>query len=70
MFCPWTEADKVWQSLVQGLLGRKFSSDLGVLFIQIVGRSDPETNPHLLSMYVERLFWVFYLLEKFLIFIN
>ena len=46
MFVPWTEVDSVWKSLVEGLLDGKFEDDLGVLYIRIRGRSDPEVNPH------------------------
>ena len=43
---PWTEADEVWGKLARGILDGKFGEDLGVLFINIHGRSDPKTNPH------------------------
>ena len=43
---PWTEADKVWDKLVRGLLGGKFSDDMAVLFVRVHGRSDPKSNPH------------------------
>ncbi len=43
---PWTEADEVWGKLARGILDGKFGEDLGVLFIKVHGRSDPETNPH------------------------
>ena len=33
----WTEADNIWQLLVQGLLDGKFSDELGVLFIRSNG---------------------------------
>ena len=49
-FVPWTDADNVWKLLVQGLLDGKFSDDLGVLYIRVHGRSDPESNPHNLGI--------------------
>jgi hypothetical protein len=42
---PWTEADEVWQKLVNGLLDGKFPDVLGVTFIKIFSRSNPDTNP-------------------------
>jgi hypothetical protein len=42
----WTDADKVWNKLVRGLLDGKFSDDLEVLFVKVHGRSDPKSNPH------------------------
>jgi hypothetical protein len=46
---PWTEADEVWQRLVNGLLEGKFAEHLGVTFIKVFGRSVPETNPYYLE---------------------
>ena len=46
LFVPWTEIDNVWHILVQGLLNGKFTDELGVLFILVHGRSDPESNLH------------------------
>ena len=46
LFVPWTKADHVWQLLFGGLLDGKFLDELGVLFILVHGRSDPESNPH------------------------
>jgi hypothetical protein len=43
---PWSEADEVWRKLVLALMEGQFADDLGVLFIKVHGRSDPETNPH------------------------
>ena len=45
LFVPWDKADEVWKRLVDGLLDIEFSDNLGVLYIQIVGKSDPATNP-------------------------
>jgi hypothetical protein len=46
---PWTEADEVWQKLVNGLLEGKFPDDLGVTFIKVFGRSVPKKNPYYLE---------------------
>jgi len=43
---PWNKADEVWKKLVDALLEGKFADDLGVLFIKVHGRSDPESNPY------------------------
>jgi hypothetical protein len=45
---PWTEADEVWQKLVNGLLEGKFPDDLGVTFIKVFGRSVPKKSPYYL----------------------
>jgi hypothetical protein len=44
IWVPWTQADRVWRKLVQGLLDGKFGEDLGVLFIKVHGRD--KNSPH------------------------
>ncbi len=44
MWVPWTQADRVWRKLAQGLLEGKFSEDLGVLFIKVHGRDNNSTS--------------------------
>jgi hypothetical protein len=44
---PWGEADEVWKKLVNALLEGRFADHLGVRYIKVFGRSNPENfNPN------------------------